>query len=62
MSWAKDIAFDLWHLSHPPNQQKARKKIPKWRRANEGWSKVNMDATFSEDSKEGATASVMRDD
>jgi ribonuclease HI len=27
-----------------------------------GWSKVNTDTTFSEDSKESATASVIRDD
>jgi hypothetical protein len=52
----------LWHLSHPPNQQKREKKIPKWRRPEEGWSKVNTDATFSEDSKKGATTSVIRDD
>jgi hypothetical protein len=62
MSWAKDTAFDLWHLSHPPNQQKREKKIPKWRRPEEGWSKVNTDAAFSEDSKKGATTSVIRDD
>jgi ribonuclease HI len=62
MSWARDTAFDLWHLSHPPNQQKLEKEIPKWRRQEEGWSKVNTDATLSEDSKEGATAFVIRDD
>jgi hypothetical protein len=45
MSLAKDTTFDLWHLSHPPNQQKARKEIPKWRRPEEGWSKVNTNIT-----------------
>jgi hypothetical protein len=62
MSWAKNTTFDLWHLSHPPNQQMPEKEIPKWQRPEEEWSKVNMDATFSEDSKEGATTSVIEDD
>jgi hypothetical protein len=62
MSWAKDTAFDLWHLSNPPNQQKLEKEISKWRRPEKGWLKVNTSATFSKDSKESATASVIRDD
>jgi hypothetical protein len=62
MSWAKDTVFDLWHLSHPPNQQKIEKEIPKWRRPEEEWSKVNTDAALSEDSKEDATTSFIRDD
>jgi hypothetical protein len=62
MSWANDTAFDLGHLSHPPNQQKLEKEIPKWRRPEEGWSKVNTNAAFSEDGKEGATTSVITDD
>jgi len=28
VSWANDTAFDLWHLSHLPNQQKPEKKNP----------------------------------
>jgi hypothetical protein len=38
------------------------KEIPKWQWPEEEWSKVNMDATFSGDSKEGAKTSVIGDD
>jgi hypothetical protein len=62
MIWAKDTTFDLWHQTHPSNQQKLEKKIPKWRWPKEGWSKVNTDTAFSEDSKESATTSVIRDE
>jgi hypothetical protein len=59
--WAKDSAFDLWQLSHHLGQQVAARDSPKWRRPEAGWSKINTDAAFSEDSRHGATSTIVRD-
>jgi hypothetical protein len=34
----------------------------KWRKLEVEWSKINTDATFSDESKQGATSSVIRND
>lgn len=60
--WARDTASDLWQLGHPLDQQVPARDVPKWRRPEVGWSKINTDAAFSEHSRQGATSTVIRDD
>ena len=59
--WAKDTAFDLWQLSHPPNQVPPEVSPPKWQTPTPGWVKVNTDAAFYDSANNGATACAVRD-
>jgi len=60
--WAKDTAYDLWQLSHQFDKPAPAYNRDKWRKPEVGWSKINTDAAFSEESKQGATSSIIRDD
>ena len=60
--WAKDTTYDLWQLSHQFDKPAPAYNRDKWRKPEVGWSKINTDAAFSEESKQGATSSIIRDD
>lgn len=59
--WARDTAHDLWQLGHQSDQRAVGQGPPKWTKPAPGYLKINTDAAFSEDSKQGATASVIKD-
>jgi len=50
--WAKDTAYDLWQLSHQFDKPAPAYNRDKWRKPEVGWSKINTDAAFSEESKQ----------
>jgi hypothetical protein len=60
--WAKDMAIDLWQLSHCHGNPGPECDTAKWKRWEVGWSKINTDAAFTEESKQGATSAVVRDE
>jgi len=56
------MAFDLWQLSHCHGNPGPECDTAKWKRPEVGWSKINTDAAFTEESKQGATSAVVRDE
>lgn len=62
IQWAKDTAFDLWQISHPVKDKKVKTASgSQWQRPNTGWIKCNVDASFNEEDRRGATGMVLRD-
>ena len=62
VQWSADLAYDLGqviHLQSPPTEQRAE---PRWERAPHGWIKCNTDGAFYEQTWQGATGAVLRDD
>jgi ribonuclease HI len=62
VNWVKDTAFDLWQLGHRLGQPSGVHDIPTWKRPELGWVKLNTDAAFFVESKQGATLCVIRDE
>ena len=62
MQWAIDTAFDLWQMSHPPRIQKiATTDCQQCQKPAPGWVKCNVDASFFDGDRTGATGVVLRD-
>ncbi|CAD6337949.1 unnamed protein product [Miscanthus lutarioriparius] len=57
--WAKDIAYDLWQLSYQFDKPAPAHNRDKWRKPEVGWSKINTDDLRSQESKQGATLSII---
>ncbi|XP_071683496.1 uncharacterized protein [Lolium perenne] len=60
VKWAADIAMDL-SISGRAISKRTTKVIPMWQPPNEGVLKLNVDASFSEISGDGASGLVLRD-
>ncbi|KAF8653152.1 hypothetical protein HU200_062598 [Digitaria exilis] len=60
--WVRDTASDLWEILHPVRPEEVQRKERFWEKPNAGWIKCNVDATFSPESKRGATGMVLRSD
>lgn len=61
VQWAKDMAFDLWQLSHPVKDKREPKAVGQWQRPSPGRIKCNADASFLAKERRGATGVVLRD-
>jgi hypothetical protein len=61
VEWVKDIAFDLWNLTHQLRSKGPTQEMQKWRSPAPGWHKVNTDAAFFTDDSCGASACIIRD-
>lgn len=59
--WVRDTVHDLWQLIHPMQHRVLSQEVPKWRRPDPGWVKVNSDAAFAVHDQSGATACIIRD-
>ena len=57
--WARDTAFDLWQLNH--KDEVVERAVKRWKKPLQGCLKINTDAAFYDESKQGATSCVMRD-
>jgi hypothetical protein len=55
VNWVKDKAFDLWQLGHSPDQPATVRDIQTLKRPEPGLIKINTDAAFFMESKQGAT-------
>lgn len=60
ITWVRDTSFDL--RLHSPKQRKVMETIPQWAKPDDGWVKCNVDAAFQEETREGATGMVLRND
>jgi ribonuclease HI len=57
--WARDMAFDLWQLNH--KDEVVERTVKRWKKPLQGCLKINTDAAFYDESKQGATSCVIRD-
>ncbi|KQJ96378.1 hypothetical protein BRADI_3g22765v3 [Brachypodium distachyon] len=60
--WARDMASDLIQTSGPCAKGSNSIKVTKWQKPPAGLIKVNVDASFDYEGKQGATAVMIRDD
>jgi len=62
VQWVKDMAFDLWQIAHPPKIQRLTPTVcQQWRKPDPGWIKCNVEASFHDGDRTGATGVVLRD-
>jgi len=59
--WAIDTAHDLWQITKTPKTKSTTGARVQWCAPQGGWIKCNTDGTFYQESGQGATGTVLRD-